>query len=163
MSPIWLDDVSRFATVLESTQQELLETLRLKRRALVSGSPDDMQLLNAAALDAARRLKMLTVWRERLLEQAHQDGHADATLSDVLARSVDSTSESLRGRFMAVQQRFGEAQREAWIQWIIAQRMGSCYTDVLDLMARGGQKSPVYGDTPTEANSAGGVVLDAAV
>ncbi len=163
MSPDWLDELTRFAQVLEATQQELLATLRLKRRALVSGSVTDMERLNEAALEASQRLKALTVWRSRLLEQARDAGHRDATLSDVLAHSVDPTSEALRARFAAVQQRFGEARREAWIQWIIAQRTGGCYADILELLARGGQRSPVYGDTHSVGAGSGGAVLDAAV
>lgn len=163
MSPGWLDDVHRFAVVLESTQQELLETLRLKRRALTSGSNEDLQSLNSSALDTARRLKLLSAWRGRLLDDARQFGYADATLSDVLAHSVTPEVEDLRARLQTVQQRFGEAQRENWIQWVISQRMGSCYTDVLDLLARRGEKSPVYGEMPGEGASSGGVMLDAAV
>lgn len=163
MSPSWLDEVTRFAQVLEATQQELLATLRLKRRALVSASVSDMERLNDAALETSQRLKALTVWRSRLLELARSEGYRDATLSDVLAHSVDPASEELRARFAAVQQRFGEARREAWIQWIIAQRSGGVYADILELLARGGQRSPVYGDGHGVGVSSGGAVLDAAV
>ncbi len=163
MSPEWLDEVARFTVVIETTQQELLETLRLKRRALVTGSATDMQRLNDAALEVARRLKGLTVWRARLLEQAHAAGEVGETLSDVLAASITLEAEELRGRLAAVQNRFGEARREAWIQWIIAQRTGGCYADVLELLARGGQRSPVYGDPVGSAYGSGGAVLDAAV
>jgi hypothetical protein len=163
MSPGWLDDVSRFAQVLETTQQELLESLRLKRKALISGSALDLQRLNDAALEVARRLKGLTVWRTRLLEQAHLAGDRGETISDVLAGSISFDAEQLRGRLAAVQNRFSEARREAWIQWIIAQRTSGVYTDVLDLLARGGRRSPIYGETPNDTNAASGAVLDAAV
>jgi hypothetical protein len=163
MSPGWFDDVARFADVLEATQQDLLHTLRLKRQALVTGTPGDLQRLNEASLDAARRLKMLSVWRSQLLDQAHEAGSAGPTLSDVLAEWIDPWSERLRARFTAVQQRFGEAQRESWIQWIIAQRTEACYTDVLDLLAHGGQRPPTYGENAQSNSGVGGAVLDAAV
>jgi hypothetical protein len=156
----WLDDVERFVEVLEATQQELLATLRLKRRALASADVDDLQRLNAAALEVAQRLQALTTWRARLLDEAGQQNQPQATLSDVLAQRATLRPETLRGRLEAVQLRFGEARREAWIQWIVAQRAGGCYADLLDLIARGGKRSPVYGDTP---GGAGGVMIDAAV
>ncbi len=163
MSPEWLTDVTRFADVLEATQQELLSTLRLKRRALVSGSARDLQQLNDSALETARRLKLLTAWRSRLLDQAQDEGDQARTISDVLARSADPWPEELRARLAAVQQRFGEVQRESWIQWIIAQRTEACYSDILELLARGGQRSPVYEETVGAAMGSGGAVLDAAV
>jgi len=163
MTDGWLDDVSRFAAVMEAAQQHLLETQRLKRQALVTGSLTELEQVNEAALQAARRLKALTVWRSRLLEQAHAVGYSEATLSDVLAHSISPIAEQLRGRFAVIQQRFGEARREAWIQWIVAQRVSSCYTDLLDLMARGGQRPLGYGDTQLNQQGVGGAVLDAAV
>ncbi|MDZ4689367.1 MAG: flagellar export chaperone FlgN [Planctomycetaceae bacterium] len=153
----WLDDVERFVEVLEATQQELLATLRLKRRALASADVDDLQRLNAAATEVAQRLKSLTEWRARLLVQAGQPG---ATLSDVLAQRAHLRPETLRGRLEAVQLRFGEARREAWVQWIVVQRAGGCYADILDLIARGGKRSPVYGDMP---GGSGGAMIDTAV
>lgn len=163
MSPSWIDDVTRFASVLEATQQDLLATLRMKRRALVSGSSEDLSKLTAAAQEAAKRLRQLTDWRTSLLDLAHQSGAKGNSLSDVLAESASPRHEHLRARFLAVQQRFGEAQRESWIQWIIAQRAGAYYTDILELLAQGGQRSPIYGDAPDALNSSGGAVLDAAV
>lgn len=163
MSPGWLDDVARFAAVMEATQQELLEALRLKRRALVSGSAEEMQRLVAVAQDAAGRLRQLTVWRGQLLDQAHAEGSRAETLTDVLAESAHPAQEHLRARFAAVQQRFGEAQRESWIQWIIAQRAGLYYTEMLELLAQGGERTATYQETNDPAATAGGVVLDAAV
>jgi len=156
----WLDEVERFVEVLETTQQELLATLRLKRRALASADVDDLARLNTAAAEAAQRLKSLTDWRGRLLDQAGAAGITATTLSQVLAMQATLRPEALRGRLEAVQNRFGEARREAWVQWVVAQRAGGCYADILDLIARGGKRSPVYGDMP---NQAGGVMIDAAV
>uniref|UniRef100_A0A7C2PHP2 Flagellar protein FlgN n=1 Tax=Schlesneria paludicola TaxID=360056 RepID=A0A7C2PHP2_9PLAN len=160
MSSTWLDDVERFVDVLEATQQELLATLRLKRRALASADAADLQRLNVAAAEVAQRLKALTAWRTRLLDDAGLEGQPAATLSDVLAQRATLRPETLRARLEAVQLRFGEARREAWIQWIVAQRAGGCYADILDLIARGGKRSPVYGDMP---GGSGGVMIDTAV
>lgn len=163
MSPAWLDDVDRFSEVLEATQQELLATLRQKRQALVTGSVAEMQTLNQMALEVSQRLKSLTGWRTELLSQAHRAGYPDETLTDVLSREMSVRHDQLRARFAAVQQRFGEARREAWIQWIIAQKAGGYYADVVELLAQGGHRSPVYGDGAGLAPATGGAMLDAAV
>lgn len=156
----WLDEVERFVDVLETTQQELLGTLRLKRRALASADVDDLARLTSAASEVAQRLKSLTTWRSKLLDEARHSGIESATLSDALSNDAALRPETLRGRLEAVQVRFGEARREAWVQWIVARRAGSCYADILDIIARGGRRSPVYGDMP---GGGGGVMIDAAV
>jgi hypothetical protein len=162
MSPAWWDEAARFVDALEATQQELLATLRLQRRAMVDADSASLERLNTTAADAARRLDQVGAWRARLLEQAAAEDAPAASLSIVLARSVSLEAERLRARLHVVQQRFGEVRREAWVQWVITHRSQSFYAEILDLIAYGGRKSPVYGDSPQTAPSKGGVMLDAA-
>jgi hypothetical protein len=162
MSPAWWDEVARFVDVLEATQQELLEALRAQRRALASVDPVELERLNALAGEAARRLQQTTQWRAKLLEQAAAEDGPAASLTMALGRTVSLPSERLRGRLVAVQQRFGEVRREAWIQWVVSHRSQSLYAEVLDLIAHGGQKSPVYEEGPQSSSTSGGVMLDAA-
>lgn len=162
MSPTWWYEVARFVDALEATQRELLEALRQQRCALAVANAAELERLNALAGDAARRLQQLSGWRARLLEEAAIAEGPAATLSVALGRHVTLIAESLRARLQAVQQRFGELRREAWIQWIISHRSQSVYAELLDLIAHRGQQPPVYGDGPHMPPSHGGVMLDAA-
>jgi hypothetical protein len=202
MPPAWWDETARFVDALEATQQELLSTLRLQRRALALADSVELERLNAAAADAARRLDHLAAWRGRLLDQADgrmklassemtaemhrgdvaprlpsareaeglrplgssrtKQASSYRSLSSILAQTVSLEAERLRGRLQAVQQRFGEVRREAWIQWVVTHRSQSFYAELLDLIAHGGQKPPVYGDGPHASPPKGGVMLDAA-
>jgi len=181
MPPAWWDETARFVAALEATQQELLATLRLQRRALALADSAELERLNAAAADAARRLDHLAAWRRRLLEQADcrvklassagglsrtkqasSYGIPTASLSAILAQTVSLEAEQLRGRLQAVQQRFAEVRREAWIQWVVTHRSQSFYSEMLELISHGGQKPPVYGEGPSTSPSKRGVVLDAA-
>jgi len=161
MSPAWWDEVARFVDGLEAAQHDLLATLRLQRRALAQADAGELERLNALAAEHAQRLQQMTSWRAKLLEQAAADDAAATSLSVVLARHVNLAAETLRARLYAVQQRFGEIRREAWVQWVVTHRSQSFHAEVLDLIAHGGQKPPTYGDTPRQT-SAGGVMLDAA-
>lgn len=154
----WLDDVGRFALTLDQTQQDLLTILRARRQALVDQVPFSLERFNEAGRQAALRLQALGKWRQRLLDEAHRDGRAGQTLVETLAEPVSLTSEELRAQLMAVQLRFEEVRREAWIEWVVTQRSSAYFQDVLDLVAQGGVESPVYGDQ----SSAGGAMLDAA-
>jgi len=162
MPPAWWDEVARFVDALEAAQQELFETLRQQRLALATANNREMERLNIAAGEAAQRLQQISAWRMRLLDQAAGHGIRAANLLVVLAREVSLDAEKLRARLTAVQQRFGELRREAWIHWIIAHRSQSVYAEIVDLIALGGQRSPVYSDGPQTTPPRGGVMLDAA-
>lgn len=161
MSPGFLEECARFVQALEGAQHDLLETLRLQRAALVGADADEIARLTAVAGDAARRLQLLSDWRGQLLERS---GAAPlrATLSEALLESAAPAAEQLRGRLALVQQRFGEVRREAWLQWVVAQRSSAYHLDLLDLIAHGGAAPPTYGDPHDPPVVRGGAVLDAA-
>ncbi len=154
----WLDDVGRFALTLDQTQQDLLTILRSRRQALVDQVPFSLERFNEAGRQAALRLQALGKWRQRLLDEAHRDGRAGETLVETLAEPATLTGDQLRGQLLAVQQRFEEIRREAWIEWVVTQRSSAYFHDVLELVAQGGIESPVYG----EQGTSGGAMLDAA-
>lgn len=154
----WLDDVGRFALTLDQTQQDLLTILRSRRQALADHVPFSLERFNEAGRQAALRLQALGKWRQRLLDEAHREGRAGETLVETLAEPVTLTGDQLRGQLLAVQQRFEEVRREAWIEWVVTQRSSAYFHEVLELVAQGGIESPVYGDQ----SISGGAMLDAA-
>jgi hypothetical protein len=160
MPPEFLDACELFANALEQTQQRLLEALRLKRAALVTADANALTELTTTAAACAEQLQQLTARRAELIAQSPQP--QAKSLSDVLATSISSRAEELRARLQKVQLRFQEVRREAWIHWVIAQRSGSFYTEVLDLIAHGGQRPPGYSDPLRPGPGSGGTVLDAA-
>jgi ParB-like chromosome segregation protein Spo0J len=161
MAPAWWDETTRFVDALENTQHDLFDALRRQRRALALGDHAELERLNAQAADAASKLQQLSVWRTRLLQQAVSEGGPATSLLVVLGRQFSLVSETLRARLQTVQLRFAELRREAWIQWVISHRGQSVYADLVDLIARGGQKAAVYGEDP-HTPPRGGVMLDAA-
>jgi hypothetical protein len=156
MSPEFLDDCTRLVNSLEDAQRDLLQTLQLKRRALVAADAAELQRLGGHAAAAIHRCQELSAWRSRLIRSVSATGRS--TLSEILATSVTPRAETLRGRLVIIQQRFAELRREAWIQWIVAQRSGGYLTEVLDLIAGQGRAAIVYG----EVARPGAAVLDAA-
>src|SRR5581483_2850191 len=109
-----------FVETLETAQQELFDALRQQRRALTEANNAELERLNKVAGDAARRLQQISGWRTRLLEQAATMEAPAASLSVILGRYVTLDAERLRARLQAVQLRFSELRREAWIQWVIS-------------------------------------------
>ncbi len=163
MTSAWLDELTRFAQVLDQSQQALLTVLRQRRQSLQGGTVLELERFNEAGRQSAQRLQVLGVWRQRLIADARQDGEQGETLVEILAHEITPETEALRGRLLVLQRRFVEVQREAWIEWIVTQRSSAYYAEILDLIAHGGKTSPVYTDQPLiPQSSSGGVMLDAA-
>lgn len=163
MTSAWLDELTRFAQVLDQSQQALLSVLRQRRQSLQNGTVLELERFNEAGRQAAQRLQVLGAWRQRLIADAQRDGAHGDTLVEILACEVTPATELLRGKLLLYQRRFAEVQREAWIEWVVTQRSSAYYTEVLELIAHGGKTSPVYSDQPLSATpTTGGVMLDAA-
>ena len=163
MPRAWLDELSRFTDVLDQSQQALLAVVRQRRQCLTGSTVLELERFNEAGRQAAQRLQVLGVWRQRLLDDAHRAGHHGNTLIEVLADEVTLESETLRGRLLQLQRRFADVQREAWIEWVVTQRSSAYFHEVLELIAHGGQHAPVYSDQPLRPEpTTGGMMLDAA-
>lgn len=163
MSSAWLDEVTRFAQVLDQSQQALLAVLRQRRQCLAGSTVLELERFNEAGRQAAQRLQVLGVWRQRLIDDAQRAGLAGNTLVELLAAEITPQSEILRGRLVLLQRRFAEVQREAWIEWVVTQRSSAYFNEVLELIAHRGQHAPVYSDQPLRPEpTTGGMMLDAA-
>lgn len=163
MPPAWLDELARFAQVLDQSQQALLGVLRQRRQCLTGSTVLELERFNEAGRQAAQRLQVLGVWRQRLIDDAHRAGGTGGTLIEILAADTTLETENLRGRLLQLQQRFEDVQREAWIEWVVTQRSSAYFNEVLELIAHGGHHAPVYSDQPQRPEpTTGGMMLDAA-
>ncbi len=163
MTLTWLDELHRFAQVLEQSQLALLSVLRQRRQCLTGDLVLELERFNEAGRQSAQRLQVLGVWRQRLIDDAHRAGNSGNTLVEILATDATPETEQLRGRLLQLQRRFEEVQREAWIEWVVTQRSSAYFNEVLELIAHGGKLSPVYTDQPlTPSPTTGGMMLDAA-
>jgi hypothetical protein len=163
MTPVWLEELTRFAQVLEQSQQALLSVLRQRRQSAAGNSVLELERFNEAGRQAAQRLQVLGVWRQRLIDDAHRLGAQGNSLVEILGEWVTPEAEFMRGRLLMIQRRFEEVQREAWIEWVVTQRSSAYFNEVLELIAHGGKLSPVYTDQPLMPEpTSGGMMLDAA-
>jgi hypothetical protein len=164
-----LPDVVRFLNALEETQEALLAVFTAKRTAIDNLQPEVMERLSLQEGELARRLQTLAGQRAELLNRARRAGMPAATLLE-LTGAIGKTERDARIRSVLAaveekirwaQRRTTELQRESWVQWIVSHRSYNHYTELLELIAHGGQAAPTYG-APTGTHMARGVILDAA-
>lgn len=163
-----LPDLVRFLNALQQTQQELLSVFAAKRRAINEFQSEDMEHLSHQEGALARRLQALVGQRAELLNRARRAGLPAASLLE-LTGAIGKTERDPRIRSVLAaveekirwaQQRTAELQRESWVQWIVSHRSYNHYTELLELIAHGGQTAPTYG-APSSTPMSRGVLLDA--
>lgn len=163
-----LPELARFVTALEQLQQELLTLLKAKRRAFDEFNAEEMVRLSDQESALTSRLQAMVGRRTELLEQARLGGLEVGSLQELSGAigkhigdaRVRAALDTLQTRLHRSRERTAELQRESWVHWIISHRCYNHYTELLELIAHGGQQAPTYGDRNPTAR--GGALLDAA-
>lgn len=157
-----LDEIRQFLHGLERAQQELSTLYAEKRTALVQGRNDDLMRIAQTESTLADTLKSLLGRRGQILDQAKSSGvDANSILTLVGAVGGDDYV-ALEPRIEQLRRNADELRRETWIHWIIAHRAYSHYSELLELVAHSGKKSPTY-DEKSKESSSGGAIFDASV
>ena len=155
------NEIDQLLSAIVALQEELAGVYRAKRDAVRKAS--------AAEIDG------LTVLEERLvdtlkahLRQRHQILQRVNPMvgpGDTLEKLVRSFAEPLRGKLLAKMEeirRLVEAnRRESWVLWIVSKQSLRLFGDMLELIANGGRKAPVYFAGLGNEVSFGGAILDA--
>lgn len=162
-----LHELTQFLSVLEQTQNDLLALFAAKRQALDRFQAEELVRLSAHEGELSRRLHELVKERTNLLNKARGAGFAVESLLEfagAIGKTVGDSRvlraiELIKGRILESQRRTSKLQQECWVHWIISHRCYNHYTELLELIAHGGHRAPIYGDTLAVM---GGAVLDAA-
>lgn len=162
MSIQLLDELRGFLRDLESTQDSLLQLFGRKLSALHNSQADELMQLSTQEAELARQLQILLGRRQRILEQVRQDGYSCETLFAVVDVLGGDDRDQLQSRIRRAEQMSQELRQESWVHWIISNRAYNHYTEILELIAHCGEKSPTYSQQPNEGTS-GGAILDTSV
>ena len=162
MSASLLKEVKQFLSALEATQDELAELFGRKRTALTQARSDELLRLAASEASLTGRLQAALGQRQRILNDAKQQGLPSQSLSELAPAIAGDERDRLRSRIERARGMSDRIRQESWIHWIIAHRTYSHYTELLNLIANCGKKAPTYSQKPSE-ESTGGVILDASI
>jgi len=166
MSTALLDEVRGFLNGLEATQSDLRELYSKKRSALQGARADELIRLAETETTLTRALHEHMKRRHRILQQANRQGVAATTIEELIDQETDQQAflggdgRELRSQIADLQRMSALLRRESWIHWIIAHRAYQYHSELLDLIAQGGEKRPTYGGPTGSRDSGGGAILD---
>ncbi len=159
----WETELAEFLAELSEVQQQSLQLLEKKRQLLAAWDTEGLAALAEQEESLIDRLRQCQQRREAMLQRAEQEGlqaNNVRTLASSLPRN--SVSHSQRGELIRQTHRVaGQArllQHQSLINWVLVQRALIHLSQVLEIIATGGQMQPTYGKGPS--GGTGGALLD---
>jgi len=162
----WDKELADFLAELSEVQQQSLQLLEEKRKLLAAWDTDGLAALADREQQLIERLRQCQRRRTEMLRQAEQAGLSANNVRQLAAslprRSVPRgrRSELIRQTHrMAGQARL--LQHQSLINWLLVQRALIHLSQVLEIIATGGQMKPTYGNG--DSTNMGGALLDQVV
>ena len=146
MNDHWETDIAALLTDLSATQGDLLVLLSEKRALIAEGDNVGLQALQSREEALTARLSTCHGRRQELLAQAAEEGRpADSILA--LTDSLPSEGrEKLRPAVREARSRARLLQHESLANWVLIQRSLLHLSQLIEIIATGGQRQPTYGD-----------------
>ncbi|GAB6164469.1 hypothetical protein JCM19992_04690 [Thermostilla marina] len=143
MQSSWESELASFLTDLSAIQQQSLDILTRKRQSLASVDMEELANVDKEEAALAERLQELLERREALLTRAKQSG--------LPAENVRSLAAAVQGKHGDLSRRANEASRRARLlqhnaltNWLIIQRTLIHLSQLLEIIATGGESRPTY-------------------
>jgi hypothetical protein len=160
MNDGWESDIGGLLAELADVQSALLETLNEKRQILATSDHAALASIASREQKLIDRLQACHQRRQQLLERAGEEG--------LPADSIRSLSDRLpgesRGRVQAsireAAQRSRLLQHQCLTNWVLVQRTLLHLSQMIEIIATGGQPRPTYGKGSDRAPS--GALVDRA-
>ena len=155
----WEQLVSGLLAELSAVQTDLLAMLAKKRELLVASDRAGLATLEPEETALTERLAACQHRREALLAEAQDAGLPKSNLRQ-LASSLTGHAR-LKPALREAQQRARLLQHQSLANWVLVQRPLLHLSQMVEIVATGGQKAPTYEKKGPSA--AGGSLLDHAV
>ena len=154
-------DIAGLLEELSATQGELLSLLTEKRTLLASGDHAGLQSLVPREEQLVARLQACHQRRGELLAQAADEGLPADSIRSLTRALPSSESDGLSAAVKDARQKARILQHQSLTNWVITQRTLLHLSQMIEIIATGGQLRPTYGDGPAQAPS--GALVDRAV
>jgi hypothetical protein len=155
-------DIEDLLVAIDETQNALAIVYQDKRAAIRAANSPEIDRLTKAEQAHVGDLQVHLRQRERILQQARQAGLPGDSLGS-LVRTFDEPERELLLGMIEQTRRLADAnRRESWILWIVCKQSLRFVGNMIELIANGGRRVPVYLARPATAElSTGGALLDA--
>lgn len=157
----WEAPISELLTELSATQTALLSVLERKRELLVRVDREGLAALEPEERSLADRLAACQRRRRAMLAAAGRLGLPGGNLRLLADAMPDGPRRSLRPRLREAQAQARILQHQCLANWVLVQRTLLHLSQMIEIVATGGQKAPTY--EKTGPSKTGGVLMDRAV
>lgn len=148
----WEQEVATLLADLSSVQADLLALLAEKRKHLVQPNPSALQALQPREQALIGRMQACHDRRANLLKQAAVEGLPASDLTSLAGAVAPGGTQPLAAQLSQASQRSRLLQHHSLTQWVLVQRSLLHLSQMLEIIATGGQMRPTYGkEDPTGA------------
>ena len=142
-------------------QEELSVIYRAKREAVRTAMAAEIDRLTQREERLVSDLKAHLRHRHQILQRVKPTVGPDDSLEKVVRTFADPARSRLLARIEQTRSLVESNRRESWVLWIVSKQSLRLFGEILDLIANGGRKAPVYFAGPGAETSFGGAILDA--
>jgi hypothetical protein len=155
----WEQELGELLTLLSGTQGELLALLSEKRDLLVRGDLPGLATIQPREEAIIAQLQICQLRREELLGRAAQEGLPNDSLHSLTQALPNQASPTIRASINEAELRTRLLRHHSLTNWVLVQRTLLHLSQMLEIIATGGQPQPTYGKGAT---SRGGGLVDQA-
>jgi len=151
----WEADLTALLDELSNVQTELLDVLAAKRESMASNDLQQMVELHPRAEALCDRLRSCHQRREQLLVAANQQGLLAENLGGIASTLATKQRGKVTKQMTAASARMRLLQHQSLANWVLAQRTILHLSQLLEIIATGGQLQPTYSrDEPFDSRGA---------
>lgn len=157
----WESAIGELLSRLSAAQQELLSLLATKRTLIVERDYEALNALAPREEELGAELRACHQRRQQLLAEADAEGLPGGSLTDLTAALPKTASATIAGPVADARNRSRLIRHECLAQWVAVQRTVLHLSQMLEIIATGGQGQPTYGRGRGAERS--GALIDQAV
>lgn len=156
--PQWEPEIDQLLDDLLETQQSMLQLLQTKRQAMTKRDLPAIESLQSEEESLGSRLADCHQKRREILDKATMAKLPSTDIQSLAAAIKTDKSPAIETKIKSVKQLTEQLRQHSLTNWIIAQRNLLHVSQLLEIIATGGNKTPTYGDGKPSAHN--GFVLD---
>jgi len=138
-------EIAKLLGELSSVQDELFEVLEAKRDSMAERDVEGMASLQPREEQLYQRLDACHRRRTTLLEFAGDQGLPNESLGELVSGLPSGNRKQLSERVNDASARMRLLQHQSLTNWVLAQRSILHLSQLLEIIATGGQLQPTYG------------------
>jgi flagellar biosynthesis/type III secretory pathway chaperone len=157
----WEAPLAELLADLSATQGELLAHLGQKQRLLVKGDREGLAAIEPEGQRLAERLDACQQRRQSLLDEAADAGSPSNDLQSLAETLPLATRKRLKPAIAEARAKARMLQHQSLANWVLVQRTLLHLSQLIEIVATGGEKPPTYRRSGPVAAS--GALVDRAV